>query len=142
VAARLDAFDAAGNRIVSGSTYALRSMRHNRPFVDGRFEQSTSDLAPILTPFETTLRFQPTDIVVPVGGHLRLTIAGSLIVNDGLRQIDDQGFEIPEDTFLGPSEPSGVTGQVTVLHDRDHRSALRFETPGRSPDYIAPLLTP
>jgi predicted acyl esterase len=140
VAARLDAFDAAGNRIVSGSTYALRSMRHNDPFVDGRFEQASGAPAPTGVPFKTTLRFQPTDIVVPVGGHLRLTIAGSLIVNEGVRQIDDLGFQIPEDTFLGPSEPSGVTGQVTVLHDRDHRSALRFETPGPAPDYIAPLL--
>jgi uncharacterized protein len=142
VAARLDAFDAAGNPIVNGSTYALRSMQHRAPFADGRFEQAKGDPAPVGQAFRTTLRFQPTDIVVPAGGHLRLTIAGSVIVNPGLAQIDDQAVAIPESIFLGPSEPSGVTGLVTILHDPLHESALRIETPGSSPDYIAPELSP
>jgi predicted acyl esterase len=144
VAARLDAFDAAGNRIPAGSTYALRSTRHLRPFTDGRFTQATGEAAPTGLPFRTTLRFQPTDIVVPVGGHLRLTIAGSLIVNPGIGQIEDDqagtGLSVPEPLFHGPSEPSGATGVVTILHDRGHPSALRFETPGKRPDYIAPVL--
>jgi predicted acyl esterase len=143
IAARLDAFDAAGNPIVTGSTYALRSARHLEPFTDGRFTQAAGAPAPTGEPFRTTLRFQPTDIVVPVGGHLRLTVAGSLIVNPGLGQIDDlDPVRIPETLFLGPSEPSGTTGEVTILHDRDHDSVLRFETPGRFPDYIAPVLAP
>jgi len=142
VAARLDAFDAAGNPIVTGSTYALRSAQHRAPFTDGRFTQAHGSRAPTGVPFELTLRFQPTDIVVPAGGHLRLTIAGSLIVNQGLSQVDDLPVRIPESTFLGPSEPSGVVQQVTILTDHQHESTLRFETPPRDPDYIAPPLVP
>ena len=142
VAARLDAFDAAGNPIVTGSTYALRSAQHRDPFTDGRFTQAHGSLAPTGVPFELTLRFQPTDIVVPAGGHLRLIVAGSVIVNQGLSQIDDLPARIPESTFLGPSEPSGVVQPVTILHDRQHESVLRFETPAPSAHYIAPTLVP
>jgi predicted acyl esterase len=142
VAARLDAYDAAGNLIVNGSTYALRSARHLDPFTDGRFTQATGEPAPTGVPFKTTLRFQPTDIVVPAGGRLVLTIAGSLIVNPGISQVEDDqvgtGLSIPEPLFKGPSEPSGVTGLVTILHDALHESALRIETPGDTPDYITP----
>jgi predicted acyl esterase len=145
IAARLDAFDAAGNPITTGSTYALRSARHLAPFADGRFTQATGEPAPTGTPFRTTLRFQPTDIVVPIGGRLRLTLAGSLIVNEGIGQVEDDqvgtGLSVPEPLFHGPSEPSGVTGLVTILHDRDHESRLRFEGRSRAPDYIAPALT-
>ena len=92
VAARLDAYDAAGNRIDSGSTYALRSARHRAAFRDGRFVQAAGNDAPVGQPFELTLRFQPTDIVVPAGGHLRLTIAGSVIVNPGIGQVEDDEY--------------------------------------------------
>jgi len=77
-----------------------------------------------------TLRFQPTDIVVPAGGHLRLTIAGSVIVNPGFNQVG-----VPEPLFAGPSQPSGVTGVVRILHagsflDDPTRllRAVRYET--------------
>ena len=142
VAARLDAFDAAGNPIVTGSTYALRSAEFREPFTDGRFTQAQGTFAPTGVPLELTLRFQPTDIVVPAGGHLRLTIAGSLIVNQGLSQIDDLPVRVDEPLFLGPSEPSGVVQQVTILTDKQHQSFLQFETPRRNPDYIAPPLVP
>lgn len=142
IAARLDAFDAAGNPIVTGSTYALRSAMHRDPFTDGRFTQAHGSLAPTGVPFELTLRFQPTDIVIPAGGHLRLIIAGSVTVNPGLSQIDNQPVRVNEPLFLGPSEPSGIVQQVTILHDKQHESTLRFETLARDPDYIAPALVP
>ena len=103
IAARLDAFDAAGNPIPWASTYALRSAQHRDPFVDGRFRQAAGTLAPTGTPIQLQLRFQPTDIVVPAGGHLRLTIAGSVIVNLGVSQLG-----VPEPLFMGPSQPSGL----------------------------------
>ena len=134
VAARLDAFDATGARIPQGTTYALRSARHRDPFVDGRFEQHHGDDAPTGVPFALELRFQPTDIVVPIGGHLRLTIAGSVIVNPGLSQLG-----VPESIFLGPSQPSGMIQSVVVLHDPAHPSALRFETPDPDAVAIAPV---
>ena len=133
VAARLDAFDATGQRIPFGSAYALRSAMHRDDFVDGRFEQAEGTPAPVGTPFPLTLRFQPTDLVVPIGGHLRLTIAGSVIVNPGLSQLG-----IPEPLFDGPSQPSGATGVVTVLHDAAHPSALTFESPDPDATYILP----
>jgi hypothetical protein len=132
-AARLDAFDATGAKIPYGSTYALRSAQHRDPFVDGRFEQAEGTPAPVLTPFQTILRFQPTDIVVPVGGHLRLTIAGSVIVNSGFNQLG-----VPEPVFNGPSQPSGAFGQVTIVHDLAHPSILTFETVGAGARYILP----
>ena len=132
-AARLDAFDANGTRIPLASTYALRSAMHRDPFVDGRFEQAEGTPAPVGIPFQTTLRFQPTDIVVPVGGHLRLTIAGSVIVNPGFNQLG-----IPEPVFDGPSQPSGANGQVTIFHDQQHPSFLTFETVGANARYILP----
>jgi predicted acyl esterase len=132
-AARLDAFDANGQPIPFASTYALRSAMHRDPFVDGRFEQAVGTPAPVGTPFQTILRFQPTDIVVPVGGHLRLTIAGSVIVNSGFNQLG-----VPEPFFEGPSQPSGATGRVTILHDPQHPSCLTFETVGASARYILP----
>jgi len=133
VAARLDAFDAHGLAIPEGSTYALRSAAYRDPLVDGRFEQATPTLAPIGTPFPLQLRFQPTDIVVPPGGHLKLTIAGSVIVNTGLDQLG-----VPEPIFHGPSQPSGIVAPVTILHDAGHPSVLQFETPDPAAEYIAP----
>ncbi|MEY2449494.1 MAG: hypothetical protein QOH79_2970 [Acidimicrobiaceae bacterium] len=132
-AARLDAFDANGAPIPFASTYALRSAMHRDPFVDGRFVQAEGTPAPVGTPFQTILRFQPTDIVVPAGGHLRLTIAGSVIVNSGFNQIG-----VPEPLFDGPSQPSGATGQVTILHDPQHQSLLTFETAGAAARYLLP----
>jgi predicted acyl esterase len=133
IATRLDAFDATGAPIPFGSTYALRSAMHRDSFIDGRFEQAQGSAAPVNTPFPLTLRFQPTDIVVPAGGHLRLTIAGSLIVNPGFNQIG-----VPEPLFDGPSQPSGTVGQVSVLHDALHPSALRFDTVPAGATYITP----
>jgi predicted acyl esterase len=132
-AARLDAFDANGDPIPFASTYALRSATHRDPFVDGRFVQAEGTPAPVGTPFQTLLRFQPTDIVVPVGGHLRLTISGSVIVNPGFNQLG-----VPEPLFEGPSQPSGATGQVSILHDPQHQSFLSFETVGAGARYILP----
>lgn len=133
VAARLDAFDATGAPIPAGSTYALRSARHRQPLSDGRFTQAAGTPAPVLTPFRTELRFQPTDIVVPVGGRLRLTVAGSVIVNPGLNQLG-----IADPLFHGPSQPSGVVGPVRVLHSSRYPSALRFETASTDAVYIDP----
>ncbi|MGI8662091.1 MAG: CocE/NonD family hydrolase [Acidimicrobiales bacterium] len=134
VAAILEAFDATGAPLPLARTYALRSAQHRDPFFDGRFVQPAGTPAPVLTPFALTLRFQPTDIVVPPGGRLRLTVAGSVIVNSGLSQLG-----VPEPLFLGPSQPSGVVGPVTILHDASHPSALRFESPDPAAEYIAPV---
>ena len=125
VAARLEAIRPDGS--VSGTTYGLRSAQHLDPFTDGRFTQAEPRPAPVAVPLRVPVRFQPTDLVVPQGGRLRLTVAGSVILNPGLSQLG-----VPEPVFLGPSQASGVVAPVTILHDCAHPSALRFEMPTES----------
>jgi hypothetical protein len=76
-------------------------------------------------PFEITIRLDPTDLVVPAGARLRVTIAGSSIVYDGLDGIQ-QGFGA---VIQGPTFPSGLTQPVTILHDAAHPSALVYSLP-------------
>jgi hypothetical protein len=56
-----------------------------------------------------------------------------VIVNSGFNQIG-----VPEPLFDGPSQPSGATGQVTILHDPQHQSLLIFETAGAAARYLLP----
>jgi predicted acyl esterase len=124
VAARLEVLDADGSPVPGALTYGLRSAQHLEPFTDGRFTQRTAVPAPVGTPVLVPVRFQPTDLVVPPGGRLRLTVAGSLIVNPGLSQLG-----VPEAIFHGPSQASGVVAPVTIHHDCAHPSVLRFNQP-------------
>ncbi|CAN5531485.1 hypothetical protein BH20ACT2_BH20ACT2_10130 [soil metagenome] len=131
LAARIDTFDAAGRPIEHGLTYGLRSAQHLAPFRDGRFVQERGVPAPVGVPVQVPVRFQPTDLVVPAGGTLRITIAGSLIVNPGLAQLG-----IPEPIFLGPSQPSFLPTAVTVHHGCARPSTLRFLQPSAEPDLL------
>ena len=121
IAARIDTLDATGRLIPNGSTYGLRSAQHLAPFKDGRFVQAAGVPAPVGVPTLVPVRFQPTALVVPPGGKVRLTIAGSLILNPGLSQLG-----VPEPIFLGPSQASGSPTVVRILHDAAHPSAIRF----------------
>jgi predicted acyl esterase len=131
VAAKLETFDAGGNPIANGWTYGLRSARHLGPLVDNRFGQTKGISPPVGTAVRVPVRFQPTDLVVPKGGRVRVTIAGSVIVNPGLSQLG-----IPEPLFLGPSQPSFLPTPVTILHRCGQVSALRFEMPAATPDLL------
>jgi predicted acyl esterase len=132
VAAKLETFDANGTAIANGFTYGLRSARHLDPLVDNRFGQTQGRAPSIKVPVHVPVRFQPTDLVVPKGGRIRITIAGSIIVNAGLAQLG-----IPEPLFLGPSQPSFAPTPVNVLHDCNVRvSALRFQMPSAQPDLL------
>lgn len=124
IAARLEVIDPSGAPLPKAATYGLRSAQHLDPFTDGRFTQASPKLAPVGVPLRVPVRFQPTDLVVPAGHRLRLTVSGSVIVNPGLSQLG-----IPESIFLGPSQTSGVVAPVTILHGCSSPSALRFEMP-------------
>jgi hypothetical protein len=64
------------------------------------------------------VRFLPTDLIVPKGGKLRLTIAGSI-------------------TYAkGDSQVSGAASEISILHGCGHPSVLRF----RMPNTNAPLI--
>ena len=71
------------------------------------------------------MRLNPIDLVAPAGTRLRLTVAGSSIVYDGLDGVAPGLGAI----FQGPTMPSGLVQPVTILHDAAHPSALRFTLP-------------
>jgi len=119
LAARLEALDAQGRVVRFAETMGFRSMQHLDPLVDGRFAQEEAKLAPVGTPVRVPLRFDPASFVVPEGGRLRLTLAGSLAPNT-----------------LTASQPSGLLTNVTVHHDCTRPSVLRFQTLPAKPDLL------
>jgi X-Pro dipeptidyl-peptidase len=100
------------------ATYGARSLQHIEPMKKGYFAQESSELFPTGEPVRVDVRFLPTDLVVPEGGALRLTISGSVAYSKG------------------ESLPSGTSSEIRILHDCDFPSFLRF----LMPDPKAPLL--
>ena len=131
IAARLETFDATGAPIPYGMTYGMRSVQHLDPLENNRFVQDHSDPAPIGEPLNVALRFMPTDLVIPSGGTIRITIAGSINVSPGLNMAG-----VPEPLLGDWSQVSGVAAPVKILHDCDHPSALRFLMPREDPDLL------
>lgn len=99
------------------ATAGTRSLAYLDPMAKGWFEQALPAPAAPLTTLRVPIRLLPTDLVVPAGGRLRLTVA-----TDGAA---------PKDVL-----PTGTGAQVTILHDCGHPSALRFLLPNAD----APLL--
>lgn len=117
IVATLEVLAANGSRLnVHSITYGARSLRHLDPMPDGYFVQTQGRVPAVNMPLRVPVKFLPTDLVVPTGGRLRLTVAGT----GGVR------------TALA----TGLGSQITLLHDCAHPSALRFALP--DPD--APLL--
>jgi hypothetical protein len=122
LAAKVEGIGPDGAKLPHARTVGTRSMQHLEPLTDNRFTQREAKLPPIGVPVRVTLRLNPADLVVPAGGRLRVTIAGSVIVSDGLDGIQEGLGAV----FQDPSQPSGTATRVTILHDCAHRSALRF----------------
>src|SRR4051794_2205526 len=121
IAPKLEVLDKAGEVMEHAGAdgaplwdWGYRSLRHLDPIADDHFFQTSGKDAPTGVPLHVPVRFYPTDTVVPAGGKLRLTVAGSI-----------EG-----------SEPSGLFPTITLLHDCAHQSALRFTLPRAKPDYI------
>lgn len=119
LAARVVALDESGRRVPYAETMGFRSMQHLDPLVDNRFVQTEAKLPPVGVPIRVRVRFDPASLVVPEGGRLELTLAGSLAPNT-----------------LTASQPSGLGTVVTVLHDCKHPSALTFQTLADAPDFL------
>ena len=132
LAARLEALDADGRPINHAFTIGLRSMRHLDSLVGNRFAQAHGTPPPVGVPVRVPLRFQPAELVVPKGGTLRLTLAGSQIVRGGIEELTGA----PVSVFEDPSALSGSATRVTVLHNCAHPSALRFLMPRARPDLL------
>ena len=122
LAAKLELLGADGRKLPQGRDVGLRSMQHLDPLVENRFEQAHGKAPAVGSPVRARLRFQPADLVLPKGGRVRLTLAGSVIVFEGVGTIRRGGGVF----FQGPSQPSGTATRVTVHHDCAHTSALRF----------------
>ena len=126
LAAKLEAIGPDGQRTMfEARIVGLRSMRHLQPLDHERFRQTRGIAPPVGRPIHATVRFNPGDLVIPAGGKLRLTIAGSVIVSDGLDSVQEGLGAI----LQGPSLPSAAFTRVTVLHDCQHPTALRFTMP-------------
>ena len=89
------------------ATFGYRSLQHLQPIQSNWFRQSAPTLPAVNTPIRVPVRFLPTDLVVPAGGRLQVTVAGML-------------------TSPRISTPSGTTARITLLHDCAHPSTLRF----------------
>jgi predicted acyl esterase len=100
------------------ATYGVRSAQHRERMRLGWFNQREGEPTPSQGPFQLQVRFLPTDLVVPKGGQLRLTVSGSVAYSKG------------------ESMPSGKASQITLVHDCRHTSALRFLLPKRRAELI------
>ena len=123
VGAELEVIDANGQPMSNGggalqATYGVRSLQHIEPMRRGWFEQEAGEPLSPGEVYRVTIRFLPTDLVVPKGGSLRITISGSISYNKG------------------DSLPSMAGSEITILHNCNNPSALRF----RMPDPNAKLL--
>ena len=95
------------------ATYGVRSLQHIKPMTKGYFNQSESVPFPMneTDGKRVEVRLLPTDLVVPAGGSLRLTISGSVSYSKG------------------DSLPSGLPSVISILHNCGTPSVLRFLMP-------------
>ena len=104
----VEALAADGTVIDAVATYGARAVAYRAPFVDGYFRQETADEVDPMSVVRVAVPLMPTDVVVPSGGSLRISIAGTT-------------------SGAAPaSVPSGSASNVTIHHDCTYRSALRF----------------
>ena len=93
------------------ATYGARSLQHIERFKVPWFAQKAGEPISPGEAYRVTLRFLPTSLVVQKGQSLRLTIAGSITWSKGT------------------TSPSYEGSDITILHDCNHLSALRFRMP-------------
>jgi predicted acyl esterase len=96
------------------ATYGVRSLQHIDPMPNGYFQQEAGKEIATNEPVRVTIRLLPTDLVVPAGGSLRLTIAGGVSY------------------AKGDSLPSGAASDITILHNCERPSFLRFRMPAKN----------
>lgn len=123
-----------GAPVDTGMAWGLRSARHLEPLVGGRFWQAEETAPAVGSPVRIQVRIQPTDLVIPRGGTVRVTVSGSTRVQPGVEAFSTgvTGEPLPS-TLDDPSSLSGSATRVTILHDCEHPSALRFLMPRKRP---------
>jgi predicted acyl esterase len=93
------------------ATYGVRSVQHIEPMRRGWFEQEMGEEISTGEAINVIVRFLPTDLYVPKGASLRVTISGSVAYQKG------------------ESLPSGAAANITLLHSCSRPSMLRFRMP-------------
>lgn len=137
IAVELEALDADGSPVFGptasgdGVVFGARSLQHLDPLEDGVFLQSVPKEPRTGEPIRVPVRMSPIDIVVPEGGWLRLRVAGSARYGPGL----EPAAGLPT-IFQHPTRTSGSGTVVTILHDCEHTSALRFLMPREQRDLL------
>jgi len=138
IAAKIEALGPDGNLVINEArTEGARSLRHLDSLDEGViFRQAAGKPAPVGEPIEVLVRLNPTALIVPAGGRLRLTIAGSVDSWDGANFARQFAAAPVPDTIGGPTELSGAFANITVLHDCAHPSLLRFTTRDKPADWL------
>jgi predicted acyl esterase len=96
------------------ATYGVRSLQHIAPMKRGWFEQKVGEEIATDEAINVIVRFLPTDLYLPKGASLRLTISGSVAYQKG------------------ESLPSGSRANIALLHSCSRPSMLRFRMPSPS----------
>lgn len=107
-----------GTSSEAAATYGVRSIQHRKRMFRGWFAQRSGEPIPPGEPLNVPIRFLPTDLIVPKGGRLRLTVSGSVQYSKG------------------ESMPSGAGSEITILHDCNRTSTLRFLLPKKKAKLI------
>lgn len=93
------------------ATYGARSLQHIEEFKVPWFSQEAGEPISPGEAYRVTVRTLPTSLLVEKGQSLRLTVAGSMTWSKGT------------------TSPSFAGSEVTILHDCNHASVLRFRIP-------------
>ncbi|HVE98610.1 MAG TPA: CocE/NonD family hydrolase [Mycobacteriales bacterium] len=128
LAVALTAYGRDGEPLPDGRIVGARSLRHVAPFRHGGFAQETGAPAPVGVPFRVLIRLPVIDLVVPRGGRITISIAGSQTTGPGV----EGTAGLPVSVFEYPTEPSFSGATVTVHHDCAHPTALRFLLPSQT----------
>lgn len=131
IAVDLEILGPDGAKLPHPPVFGVRSMQHLLPMVNDYFEQREALPAPY-DPLDISrspvlrvaVRLQPTDLVVPAGGRLRLRV-GAVTATTSL-----------------PGPPSGLDATVQILHDCEHPSRLVFSLPSPDPVRLAVRAAP
>ena len=136
IAVELEALDANGDPVFApymagdGIVFGGRSIRHLDSLENNVFVQNEGKAVEAGEVYRVPVRLNVVDLVIPAGGRLRLRIAGSARWATGLEPSD-----MPT-VFQHPTQPSQLGTTVTILHDCEYMSALRFVMPRKHPDLI------
>ena len=130
IAAELISYDATGEEVPLSANFGARSMRHLEPLSNNLFMQAVGVEPLVDAPIRVPIRMAAVDYVVPAGGWLELRISGAGRAEAGLEPAG------APTVFQHPTRTSNRAMDVTILHDCEYTSALRFLMPQKNATLI------